>query len=231
MSQSKLMDLTAIFFTRARAYISEAAALLLALLFAFSPAFAAPATQADAIQALKSTDLKTQYAALESLKAFRNRESADAVAQAALREKDLNFRLAVLDQVASLSFPHVIPALAPLLRDNAVVVRQRTARVIGMLGGAEAEKALTNALPREKNADVKAAILQGLSLCGSEASVDVIQAAMQGAPREVRANGVGALRRMRGPKSSAALEKARADQDPAIKKLADDEMKKRTRTK
>ncbi len=231
MSQSKLMDFNAIFFARARVYISETCTAIFWVLVLVFPAFAAPLDVPQAIANLKSADLKTQYAALEILKAVHTAEVAVVVAEAAVRERDVNFRLTALDQVAVHALPQVIPTISPLLRDPRVAVRQRTARVIGMLGTPAAERALVDALRRERDTNVKAALMQGLSLCGSDTSAEAIEAAMRNAPREVRANGVGALRRMRGPKSTAALEKARADKDLNVRKMADDEVKERTRKK
>ncbi|OGR92521.1 MAG: hypothetical protein A2992_08720 [Elusimicrobia bacterium RIFCSPLOWO2_01_FULL_59_12] len=166
----------------ARAGVRAYGVLLIAIVFSSGFSFA--------------SDLKTKYAELETLKTRRTSEVADELAATALRENDTNFRLAVLDQLAVLGYTRVIPAISSLLKDESVAMRQRTARVIGMLGGVEAENALVQALVMETDTDVKAALLQGLSLCGSARSIQAIRAELENSRPEVRANAEGALRRI-----------------------------------
>jgi HEAT repeat protein len=216
-------------FFRARARVYKCSVIAFTLLFGlFSAVSAANPAFDQALQSLKSPDLKTKYAARPALQASRSVEAADALAQAALSEKDVNFRLAVLDQLAGLGYQRVIPAIAGLLRSDNAEIRKRTAKVIGILGGPNAEKALLDAAKREKDAEVKAALLQGLSLCGSEQSVQALQDALNDKRPEVRANAVGALHRIPGKKSRKALERARGDKDKQIQKLAEDSLKKRS---
>jgi HEAT repeat protein len=176
-----------------------------------------------------ASDLKTRYAELEALKANRTLSSAEKIARYALNEKDTNFRLAVLDDIAARGYPQVVPDLIPLLKDPAVVVRQRAARVIGMLGGKAAERALAKALARETNPDVKAAMLQGLSYCGSAESVPAIQATLKDSQTHVRANSINALDRIPGQAAEAALENAANDKDTHVRKLAQEARQRRVK--
>jgi len=100
-----------------------------------------------------------------------------------------------------------------------------------MLGGRAAEKALVNALAQETDADVKAAMLQGLSYCGSSLSVDAIKATLKDSHAHVRANGVAALDRIPGDAAKSALESAQTDKDKNVRKLATEAHKKRTKLK
>lgn len=182
-------------FSVSRARIYRAA---IALLISF-PIFAADNTFQAIAKDLKKADLKTKYEALEKFKTFRSAEAAQVLAQSANREKDTNFRLTVLDQIAALGQPSVVPLLAPLFRDKNISVRQRSARVVGMLGGPAAEDVLLNAMSGESDASVKAAIAQGLSLCGSDKSIEALNAASTDNSPEVRANAKHAMERMRKP--------------------------------
>jgi|GEM_PF-2114359 len=168
------------------------AALILSPLSANEAAFEA------AVTALKNSDLKTKFDGLEKIKAFRTPEAAQLLTRSAVKERDANFRLAVLDQLAVLQIPVIIPDLASLLRDKVPAVRQRTARVIGMLGGPLAEAALLPAVAKEKDPSVKAALIQALGLCGSKQSEGVLNAAAADADPAVRANAVHAHKRIKG---------------------------------
>jgi HEAT repeat protein len=210
-----------------RAYVYKRSILAILAILNSVICFAADSSLDSALAALKTNNLKSKYEALPVIQASRNPAAAEALAQAALTERDVNFRLAVLDQLASLGVQRVVPTIATLLRSDNGVIRQRTAKVIGMLGGPAAEKALIDAANREKESEVKAALLQGISLCGSEQSVQALQTALNDPRPEVRANAVGALNRIPGKKSRKALERARGDKDKKIQKLAEDSLKKR----
>jgi len=155
-----------------------------------------------------ASDLKSKYETLEKTKAIRTAQSAGSLAQLARNEKDTNFRLTVLDEIASLGFSSVVPQLAPLFRDKNISVRQRAARVVGMLGGPNAEDVLLTAYSHEQDATVKAAIIQGLSLCGSEKSLQTLQTATGDSDPSIRAYSKHAMDRMRRP-SPANVDKKR----------------------
>lgn len=220
------------FFSRAHAYGASTVILMLSLGL-MSLSFAAEKESAldQTAKSLSGADLKTKYAALQSLESNRTQEAAELLARTAVRESDDNFRLTVLDQLAARGYAQVVPNLKPLLQDKTTVVRQRTARVIGMLGGPVAEKLLMNALALENDANVKSALLQGLGLCGSAQSVPAIKAALSDTHAHVRANGVAALDRIPGDAAKDALKNAENDSDKNVRKLAQDSHRKRTKSK
>jgi len=169
------------------------------ILFLISgPAAAADRAFDASVAALKSADLKTKFDGLEKIKAFHTRAAAQALAQSAARERDANFRLAALDQIAALQISAVAPELAPCLRDKTAAIRQRAARVIGILGGPGAEAVLLTALPYESDPSVKAAMVQALGLCGSARSDAALNAAVSDADPSVRANAAHARKRIKG---------------------------------
>jgi HEAT repeat protein len=174
---------------------------LISLLF-FIPAFGASPLE-TAVGELKSADSKMQYDGLEKIKLFHTPEAAQAVIQSALRGRDANFRLAALDQIAAFQLPAAVPGLAPFLNDKTAAVRQRAARVIGMLGGAPAEALLAAAAAKENDPSVKAAVMQALGFCGSSRSDAILNAAAVNDPDPaVRANAVHARQRIQGGKET-----------------------------
>jgi HEAT repeat protein len=182
----------------ARACANE---MLLAIALIFGalsvPLFADVAFE-SAARALKSHDLKTQYDALEKIKAFPTLEAAQVLTHHVLAQGDATFRLAELDQIATLQIHSVVPALAPLLNDKNTFVRQRAAHVIGIINGPSAEGVLLTALAHETDVSVKAALVQALGLVGSTQSVTALQTANQDADPSVRANASYARKRIMG---------------------------------
>ena len=173
---------------------------LISLLF-FVPAFGA-STIEGAIGELKSNDLKTQYDGLEKIKAFRNPIATQALVKSAMQNSDINFRLAVLDQIGALQDQTVVPALSPLFSDKSIAIRQRTARVIGTLNGPRAEGVLMPAFANETDPSVKAALIQSLGLCGSKQSDTLLNAAEKDADPSIRANAIYAHKRITDKKAN-----------------------------
>jgi HEAT repeat protein len=220
------------FFACARVCAYGVSTVIFAVVVSFSAtAKASSMSYEQAITALKGSDLKQKYTALQTLQAAGRAEAADALAAQIVREKDVNFQLAALDLVAGLGAVRAVSTLSSLLQSPIDAVRQRAARVIGILGGKPAEKALLKALKGEANGNVRSALLQGLSLCGSSESVDAIEAQLSDARPDIRANAVNALGRIPGERSKLALQKAQTDKDSNVRKLAGETIKSRTKTK
>ncbi len=210
------------FFARARLFNFCAVMLLLTM-----TAFAETSDLAE----IKSSDGKRKYAALENLAKSPSPAVAANLVAVALQEKDVRFTLALLDQIGATHEQRVIPQLAPMLQKKNIVVRKRAVQVTGLLGGALAERALLDALRQEKDSDVTDAILQALSLCGSEQSVDAIQSYLKSSRPASRANAVQALGRIPGERSAKALEAARSDRDETIRRMAQESVRRRSKNK
>jgi HEAT repeat protein len=170
--------------------------ILISLSF-FMPAYAASPFEA-AVTELQSADLKTQYDGLEKIKAFHTPEATQALVKSALAKADINFRLAVLDQIGALQNQTIVPSLAPLLADKNAAIRQRAAQVIGIINGPFAEAVLLPAVVKETNPGVKATLIHSLGLCGSQKSVATLKIAASDSDPAIRANAAYAHKRITG---------------------------------
>ncbi len=185
------------YYARARTGSPILKVMLISLLFSLPVAAAELAFDA-ALAALKNPDLKTKYEGLEKMKTLRTVEAADAITKSALREHDPNFRLAALDKIAALQIPSVISQMGPLLSDKSAAVRQRAARVVGMVGGPSAEPLLVTAVAKETDLSVKAAQIQALGLCGSGKSLAILDTAAHDSNDAIRSNAQYAHKRLTG---------------------------------
>jgi HEAT repeat protein len=223
------------YFARARvrahtcAYGAATIRIVLAIFF-LAPAMvqAANLTFSKASSDLKSTDVAKKYQAIQALKNFSSEGAVATLLDALSHEKNNHIRVAILDSLTSLGDPSSVKTIAPLLSDPNTFVRQRAAYSIGLIGGADAEPALLAALPSEKQLYVRTTELQGLSLCGSVRSLNVVQAALNDPAPSVRAQAIQALRRMPAKDALKALNNVQ-EKDPKLKKRVQEAIQEKSK--
>jgi HEAT repeat protein len=211
---NSIWELSNFFFTRACARNRRRALVLLLLPVA---CFGSSLTFSQASRDLKNSDLSHRAAAIQALKNFGPQGAVSALSAALGAEKDQHLQAAILDSLTTLKDLSAIAAIAPLLSAPTPFVRQKAAYAIGLLGGPQAEKALSAALPRERDTYVRSTELMGLSLCGSMQSLGVIQAALEDKQPEVRSQAIQALRRIPGNAAVKAL-RGHSESDPKLQK-------------
>lgn len=173
----------------------------------FADVVATPVEKASAqIQLKKSSD---RIEAAGILKGIRTPASARALNQALSREEDAQTILVLLDAIGSMPELASVPAISSKLARPEVPLRKRAAYVLGLAGGPRAERVLTQALLRENDAEVKAMLLQSLSVCGSADSVAAIQNATRDSRPHVRAKAEETLGYMPGHRKRKAAKKSK----------------------
>lgn len=203
------------FFARVRVY--RVAALLATLsLFSLSLTFAA--AEDTAINDLKAVDRKRKFQAIEKLRAYPTQRTQQALATILASETDVHAQLAILDTISTQANPAQVAVVRSLLKSPVPAVRQRAAQTLGRLAGPESEQALAQALRSERQTSVRIAVIESLSLCGSQASVSDLQSALGDKNADVRANAADALRRIPGKEANNAL-KDRAESDPRVRRV------------
>lgn len=199
---------SAFIFSYARACAYGRPAILLGLLAVSTFAVAGSSVE-DSLNALsdqfKTSDTAGRFQTIEKISAIKTPEAAELLARYAKTEKDANLRLAALDAISAINVPTVVPSLAPLLSDRLPAVRQRVARVVGILHAPPSETLLLAATQKESDPAVRAALIQALVLCGGSASDSLLQQAASDRDPAVRSIATEGVARRTHPRVKAKV--------------------------
>lgn len=154
--------------------------------FAFF-AVSSPAQDLDDLDALdRSIQTGTTEQKRDALFQIRNLRSeiASRIALPALTDTDEIVRATAASAVIFLPKPEAITALAPLLNDKAEFVRKEAAYALGNIASPDAASPLLQLLPKEKDLEVKAALVVALGPTGNRNAVESLIQILKDRPKE-----------------------------------------------
>jgi HEAT repeat protein len=156
--------------------------LLLALFACFAgSSFAQDLTALETIIRTGTTEQKRD--ALFQIRNLRS-EIASRSAVAALTDKDPIVRATAASSVVFLPKTEALAALTPNLSDKDAFVRKETAYALGTIESPDAAPALIELLRRDKDLEVKAAVIVALGQTGNRLSVEPLIAVLKRSPNE-----------------------------------------------
>jgi HEAT repeat protein len=111
-------------------------------------------------------------------------EIASRTAIPALKDADPTVRATSASSVIFLPKLEALAALTPLLNDKDAFVRKEAAYALGNVESPDAATLLTELLRREKDLEVKAAVIVALGQTGNLATIEPLIAILKGSPKE-----------------------------------------------
>lgn len=138
---------------------------LVALSF-FSVPASAQIDDSEATRVLAKGTLEQKRDLLASIRSAGDKRLAE-LAILAFADKNAVVRASAIEAARHARSSVLIPALKPLLKDGSLIVRKEAAEALGNSDDSDAQPLLIERLPREKDREVRAAIIGALGRVGS----------------------------------------------------------------
>lgn len=133
--------------------------------------------------AIQSGTIEQKREALFQIRNLRS-EPASRIALPALKDADPIVRATAAASVVFLPKPETVEALALLLTDDDAFVRKETAFALGSVKSSDSASVLIAALEREKDLEVKSALVVALGYTGNLSAVEPLISLMKAKPKE-----------------------------------------------
>lgn len=133
--------------------------------------------------AIQSGTIEQKREALFQIRNLRS-EPASRIALPALKDADPIVRATAAASVVFLPKPETVGALALILTDDDAFVRKETAFALGSVKSSDSASVLIAALEREKDLEVKSALVVALGYTGNLSAVEPLISLMKAKPKE-----------------------------------------------